>query len=179
MMAAYLLMAVVGYLVLGVAYYASKRPSYSHFQHTISELGETGSAYAKPVGYGLFLPVGLACLWSAYLAHDRSEPVAIILALMGLSYSMAAFFPCDPETPAIGSWQNTVHNVVGGICYIGMGLQLRELSDQGGATYFGVSFLLLAAFLIMFVIGWPKRLIGLAQRLAEASIFASAFLTLQ
>ena len=52
---------------------------------------------------------------------------------------------------------------------------VNELMDTKTARLIGVTFTLLCAFLIIFIIGFPKSFIGLAQRLAEASMFPWQF----
>ena len=48
---------------------------------------------------------------------------------------------------------------------------VNELMDTKTARLIGVTFTLLCVFLIIFIIGFPKSFIGLAQRLAEANMF--------
>lgn len=174
----YLLLAISIYWALGIAFYASKRESYDHSRDTISELGEAGSAYEMQVAYAVFVPVGLGLMAIAYALHASDQHLSLLCGFMGLSYFLSAFFPCDPGTPLSGSWKNAVHNLIGGVCYAAMVYQLRELSELDGGAHFDVSFMLLAGFLIAFVIGWPKRLIGLAQRVAEASVLISVLIAL-
>ena len=174
----YWLLAVSLYWVLGIAYYGSKRETYSHFRHTISELGESGSAFERQVGFFIFLPVGIGLMLIGYGLLSLDEHLALLSTVMGLSYFLSAFFPCDPGTPLAGSWKNSIHNLIGGVCYAVMIYQLRELSDQGRGEQFGIAFVPLAAFLITFIVGWPKQLIGLAQRVAETGVFVSLLISL-
>jgi protein-S-isoprenylcysteine O-methyltransferase Ste14 len=71
-----------------------------------------------------------------------------------------------------------MHNIIGGVCYAAMAYQLNELMDSKAAWFIDVTFKLLCAFLLIFIVGFPKSIIGLAQRLAEASIFLSTALLL-
>ena len=52
---------------------------------------------------------------------------------------------------------------------------VNELMDTKTARLIGVTFTLLCAFWVIFIIGLPKSFIGLAQRLAEASMFLWQF----
>ncbi|MGJ8662393.1 MAG: DUF998 domain-containing protein [Marinicella sp.] len=174
----YLLLALFLYWIVAVIYYANKRPSYSHFKHTISELGESGSIHEKLVGFRVFAPIGLAFLLLAYLVYAKHQSAAVLSFAMGMSYFLSAFFPCDPGTPVSGSWKNTIHNLVGGIAYVAMGYQLKELIDQQLGWYVELAFIALAVFLFNFIIGWPKQIVGLTQRVAESAVFMCIFMLL-
>ena len=176
-MAFFLLMIYI-YLVWGIAFYAKKRKAYNHFRYSISELGELGSEYEKQVSFFIFLPVGLGCLIISIFAYTNNYQAAFLSGAIGLSYLLSAFFPCDPGTPLLGTWKNSIHNIVGGVCYAGMAYQLNELMDNNTGWHIDVSFTLLCVFLITFLVGFPKYFIGLIQRMAEASIFLSTFLLL-
>ncbi len=171
---AFSLLIIFIYLVFTVIFYAKKRDNYSHFKHSISELGESGSRYEKQVSYGIFLPVGLGAIIVAFSSYANHYHAAYISGAIGLSYFLSAFFPCDTGTPSVGSWKNMVHNIVGGVCYATMAYHLNELMDSNGRWYISLSLSLLCSFLVMFIIGFPKAVIGLAQRLAETSLFLSA-----
>jgi hypothetical protein len=172
------LLVIYTYLVCGVVFYGKKRKTYNHFRYSISELGELGSEYEKHVSYFIFLPVGLGCLIVSFARYDSNYPAAFLSGAIGFSYFLSAFFPCDPETPLLGTWKNTMHNIIGGVCYAATAYQLNELMDSKAAWFIDVTFKLLCAFLLIFIVGFPKSIIGLAQRLAEASIFLSTALLL-
>lgn len=166
------------YLACGITFYGAKRAAYNACKHTISELGESGSLYEKQVSYYLFFPVGFGCLLVANGIYEMNEPAAFIIGSLGVSYFLSAFFPCDPGTPAVGSWKNILHNIIAAICYAGIAYQLNELSSSHAPWHIQLSFSLLCTLLILFVIGLPKHLIGLLQRVTETSIFLSVFLLL-
>ena len=174
----YGLLLIYLYLLFGVIFYANKRPVYSHLKHSISELGENGSDYEKQVGFRVFMPVGLAFLLIAGLTYTENWPAAVLAGAMGFNYFLSAFFPCDPDTPVSGSWKNSIHNLVGGIAYVTMGYQLKALIDQQIGWYAEVAFIALAVFLFNFIIGWPKQVVGLTQRLAESTVFFCVFMLL-
>lgn len=175
---AYILLLIYIYLVCGVVFFAQKRKTYNHFKYSISELAELGSEYEKQVSYFIFLPVGLGCLFVSWVTYTSNYPVAFLSGAIGLSYFLSAFFPCDPKTPLLGNWKNFVHNIIGGVCYAAMAYQLNELIDNHSIWFIELAFSLLCAFLFIFLIGFPKNMVGLTQRLAETSIFLCSVLLL-
>lgn len=175
---AFLILFVLAYLSTATAWYAQRRPEYSHLRHTISELGEQGSADERSVSYLVFLPVGLACLLVAWLSRTSHPGAPGLLVAVGAAYSLSALFPCDPGTPLAGTWKNSIHNLAGGIAYAAIAYQLNDLADGPMGNYFQFTLWLLGAFLIAFVAGWPRQRIGLLQRLAEASILIGIVLLL-
>jgi len=175
---AFLFLIIYVYLICAIVFYARKRHTYSHLKHTISELGELGSQYEKQVSYIIFLPVGIGCLAISFATYTSNHQAAFLSGAMGLSYLLSAIFPCDTGTPLSGTWKNTIHNIVGAACYVAMAYQLNELIDSHTNVFVDISLFLLCSFLLIFIIGFPKQVIGLAQRIAEASIFLSTFLLL-
>ena len=174
----YLLATLIIYLFSAVTYYAAKVPAYSHIKHTISELGANGTEIENAVGFKVFMPVGLGFIFLAGLTYATNWPVAVLAGAMGFSYFLSAFFPCDPGTPATGSWKNSIHNLVGGVAYVTMSYQLKQLIDLQFGWYAELAFVALAVFLFNFIIGWPKQVVGLTQRLAETAVFVSVFMLL-
>ena len=174
----YLLATLIIYLFSAVTYYAAKVPAYSHIKHTLSELGANGTEFEKAVAFKVFIPVGLGFILLAGLIYDTNWPAAVLAGAMGFSYFLSAFFPCDPGTPTSGSWKNSIHNLVGGVAYVTMGYQLKQLIDLQFGWYVEVAFIALAVFLFNFIVGWPKQVVGLTQRLAEAAVFVCIFMLL-
>jgi hypothetical protein len=174
-------------VLLGTLCFASLRPGYSHISNTISELGETGAAQAHLVGFGFFLPVGLIVWLALRLAHRHSpgpDTALILLALSGLGtgYVLAAFFPCDPGAPLLGSWRTLVHNAAGLIDYGGtaFGFLLfcrycagHKMRPQ--AVLFGIAAAL--GFLAMVLLGlpWAFSIRGAVQRVSELIQFTGVF----
>ena len=109
---------VIVLLITGNFYFSGKKTGYSNIRHTISELGETGSAYEKQAGFGLFLPTGILLAVISYLAKDNINAMGLALSLAA-GYVAAAFFPCDPGSPSSGTWKQQVHNLGGFIEYAG------------------------------------------------------------
>lgn len=162
-------LSIYSFLLVGLLYYGNKRTEYSHARDTISELAENGSEYEKHVSYFVFLPFGLGILFIEFFVNSPNEALSILLLAVGLSYALSAFFPCDSSTPAIGSWKNVLHNLVGAGCYVAMLHSLMELSESDALAM--ISFSAICVLLVSFVIGWPKRYLGYIQRIAEFSVF--------
>lgn len=166
---AYLLSAIIGF--------AARRPDYNHSKNTISELGEAGATSARLVSFGVFLPVGLALLLVAVLAR-RVEPDGALLALcIAVGYAVAAIFPCDAGSPVSGSPRQTVHNLGGGVEYVGGALALWRLSEAHG-SFFQVAALTVGAAAVALSIPSLPGIRGLVQRVAEVALFAGLSLSL-
>lgn len=161
------------YLVLGVYYYAKKREGYCHLQHTISELGESGTPYTKQVSLLLFIPVGLGFCLMSLVFWQQHETLSILCGAMGLAYFFSGIFPCDPGTPVVGSVSNVMHNLVAWVGYATVAYQLNELTDGHNAVFSEISLAILCGFIVIFLMQWPKVLVGLTQRLAEGAIYIS------
>lgn len=97
----YLALLTTLLLLIGMTFFGWRKPAYSHWQHTISELGEVGSLLSPRVSYGLFLPIGLLLGPLAWLAE--STPIAGLAGCVATGYIVAALFPCDAGSPLWGS----------------------------------------------------------------------------
>jgi hypothetical protein len=92
---------------------------YSHVSQYISELGAIGAPYANLVNLAGFLTIGLATAVFACATYAALGTTAVhragAICLLGISlgYLLAAFAPCDPGCPAVGSSRQAVHNVGG------------------------------------------------------------------
>ncbi|GAA5002281.1 DUF998 domain-containing protein [Pseudoluteimonas lycopersici] len=159
------------YLFVALIALAPRKPGYSHFRHSISEIGETGAPHQRFVALGLFLPVGLALLLVAFLLRPALPAAATALALcLAIGYIGAAVFPCDPGSPMSGTWRQGLHNLAGGVEYIGGGFALMALSENLGQPFKLAGFIVLgAAIAISVVPSSPVR--GLIQRIAETCLF--------
>lgn len=163
-------------LVAGLFYFGQRKSAYSHFRHTISELGETGSPLQHQVAWGFFMPLALLLASLAYLLSDSSLPKALaqLAACLAIGYGGAAFFPCDPGSPMQGSWRQQLHNLAGGIEYVGGAVSLWQLAQSYGVIWqvSACSVGLIAVALSL----WPQaRWRGLLQRVAEAILLGSLF----
>lgn len=171
-------------VLVGPWAFALARPEYSHIRHTISELGESGAPLSSLVNFGFFLPTGLL-VWLAiavaypFYARDRSTSLGLCaFASLGLGYVMAAFFPCDPGSPLMGSWRQQVHNVFGLIEYLGTGVALIAFGwSHTKAKSYRVSVVLVSsgvAVLVGLVLLCTPSWIsvrGLVQRVTEVIMF--------
>lgn len=171
-------------VLVGTCAFALARPEYSHIRHTISELGESGSPLSSLVSFGLFLPTGVL-EWVAIVlaypiyARDRVTFFGICaFASLGLGYVMAAFFPCDPGSPLMGSWQQQVHNVFGLVEYLGTGAGLMALGwshTKGKSSLTGVALIfsgvaVLIGLVLLSAPSWSS-VRGLVQRVTEMIMF--------
>jgi hypothetical protein len=169
-----LVLAAALLLTGGVIHFGRRKPGYRHLQHTLSELGETGAPDQGPVAWGCFLPVGLLLLAAGLRAPGPAAPLAFCLAT---GYLGAAAFPCDPGSPASGTWRQGLHNLAGAVEYVGGGVVLLRLG-QGGwpwGTWAGGAVLGAAAALTLLL---PTGGRGLIQRGAELLLFGTLALRL-
>lgn len=164
----YLSVVALSFVFFGTVLFAIRKPGYSHFKHTISELGEQNAKDQAPVNYGFFLPVGLILLAIAFLSKDTTT--GGLALVVGLGYSVAAFFPCDVGSPSSGSWKQQIHNLGGFIQYVGA----IYFISQADLSIFFISneILLLILIVCLVAISIPAFVLrGLAQRIAELLIF--------
>jgi len=157
-------------LLIGVAFFSIRRRGYSQRRDTLSELGEWGAPGWRAVGWGLFLPVGLA-LWvlaTAMAGAPALAPAAGLAACLGIGYVGAALFPCDPGSPLQGSWRQQLHNLAGAVEYVGGAACLYA----AGGVFTGPAVLALAGGVGLSVSAVrPVR--GLLQRVIETLLFVS------
>jgi hypothetical protein len=101
------------------------------------------------------------------------------LATVGVSYLVAAVFPCDAGCPGSGSLSQSVHNAFGFLEYVGalVGLVLLGSAFRASAVWRALSPVCLGCAVVLGV-GFVAMLIpplesvrGLSQRIAEAAIF--------
>ncbi|MFD2937686.1 DUF998 domain-containing protein [Spirosoma flavum] len=165
-------------LLTGISYFGWRKPAYSHWHDTISELGEVGSPRSRAVSYGLFLPVGLLLGLVATLADTTA--LAGLAGCVGTGYVMAAFFPCDVGSPVSGSVRQQIHNVGGAVEYLGSAYWLTQLSPQPlGIDYTLYSIVagsLIAGSILLSIPGLLLR--GLIQRMMEGIVFSFLLLTI-
>jgi hypothetical protein len=174
-----LVLAVVTAAIAAVVpiYFGRRKPGYSHIRHTISELGEIGSPVGRSVSYIGFLATGIS-LWlfllvaAAALPHESMESF-YLLSLVGAGYVGGALFRCDAGAPAAGSWRNALHNIFGGLEYIGAVGAFATLRNS--SFWSPLSDLSMYAAGLVLVCLWgisfPHPFRGLVQRIAEATIF--------
>jgi hypothetical protein len=164
------------WLLFGLVYVGQRKPGYSQWRDTISELGEVGTPLTRPVSYGLFLPIGLLLWLAAWLTEV--DGTAGLSACVGAGYVLAAFFPCDVGSLTSGSGRQQLHNLGGAIEYIGGAYWLSQLST--GLVVAGYSLFSLAAGVVvagavlLSVPGFSLR--GLTQRIVDGVLFGSLLL---
>lgn len=109
----------------------------------ISELGAAGAPDAAAVN-GSFLVGGVlfvaACVALARAAGRGAATLALV-SLVGWSYCVVAFVPCDAGCPAKGSPAQALHNAVGALGYLGGGVGLLLASRASGRTRHAPSWL--------------------------------------
>lgn len=156
------------YLAIATVVAASRKPAYSHATHTISELAESGSTYTLPVSLGVFLPVAVALGIVAWDLRSTHPPVAALALSLAVGYGLGAMFPCDPGSPIAGSGRQTVHNVGGGIQYLGGAMSLMWIGESGGSGFRAAGLVVgISAILLSF----ESRVRGIIQRIAESCLF--------
>ena len=165
-----LVIILVAFLATRVIVFGYLRPGYSHRRDTLSELGEAGAPRGKLVSYTVFLPVGLGLLLCAWMLRPGAPPAMYLALCVAIGYVGAAFFPCDPGSPMQGSARQTVHNLAGGVQYIGGAVALWQLSATGGLLFQGLAALAGFGALILSLPEFrPVR--GAVQRVAELALF--------
>lgn len=170
MLAAVLAALAAACLAIGLFFFARRKPGYSHLHHTISELGETGSRDQRPVAFAWFLPIGLALLLVACLLRSHSPAASLLALAIGIGYAGAALFRCDRGSPLSGTWRQSLHNLAGGVEYIGGGMALVTLARDLGAPFRIAGFVVLGAAIALSVLPstGPR---GAVQRVAELCLF--------
>lgn len=158
------------YLFVSLFALAPRKPGYSHVKHSISELGEVGAPDQRFVAIGLFLPIGLALLLVAYLVRPVSQVVAALALCIAIGYIGAAIFPCDPGSPSSGTMRQNLHNIAGGVEYVGGGFALLTLAERFGQPFRIAGFIVLGATIALSVLT-SNSFRGLIQRIAEFCLF--------
>ena len=167
--------AATAWLMVGVFAFAYRKPQYSHFNHTISELGEVGARDQRLVAFALFLPVGLLLLTAASLLRPESQAAAGLALAIAIGYLVASMFPCDPGSPALGNTRQTLHNLGGAVQYIGGGFALLMLAESWGSPFkIAAGIVLATAAALTFLPSTFAR--GLAQRIGETCLFGGLIL---
>ena len=166
------------FLSVAITLFAWQRPDYSHIHHTISELGEISTPKSKMVSFGVFLPVGLALAYIAFLIEQSAPNSSILAGCIAVGYVVAALFPCDTGSPLHGSLRQGLHNLGGGVEYIGGGLALWKLAESHDSISLRVSAIIVgvAAFSLSVPAFFAIR--GLIQRVAEVLLFSCLVVSL-
>lgn len=160
-------------------------PNYSHLSQFISELGANGAPHASLINFAGFLPAGVfICGFAvlAWLALPRSTASAfgmLGIALFGLGYIVATFYPCDAGCrPAAPSADQAIHNALGLLGYLTAPFTLALLgwkarSWPGGKALSIHGFIAaVGAFIGISFLSPEFPYVGLAQRLLEVSVLS-------
>ncbi|MEM9595675.1 MAG: DUF998 domain-containing protein [Acidobacteriota bacterium] len=168
-MGASIALAAALYLGAAIVFLGRRKPGYRHVAHSISELGEVGARDQGKVAFAVFLPVGLALAAAAALSPPWPPALRSLAACIAVGYVGGALFPCDPGSPAAGSWRQGIHNLAGAVEYLGGALSLFVLSETLGPVFQILGFVVGA---VTVTLAFPNPFRGLIQRTAEAALFA-------
>jgi hypothetical protein len=154
-------------------------------RHTISELGDIVSPSSQIVSLGVFLPVGVGCLAIARWSADRlagselSAGLSTLALSLAIGYIVGAIFRCDPGCPLEGSWRQGIHNLGGGIEYVGgaaglwrIGGALKDSATHSLGIGFGAAAAIVAVAVVLMSVPALFRWRGAVQRVAEVLLFA-------
>jgi hypothetical protein len=180
--------AITVFLLAGVLWFGWRRADYSHIRHTISELGEYGTPDGRLVSFGLFGPVGLALLGvgGPVLLSEQAAlfpaGFGLLAVALGVGYLGGALFPCDHGSPLIGSGRQQLHNLAGGVQYVGGAAALFLAADAPRLLPPALVPWLLGSAGVVTVVAlalsvqalFPIR--GLIQRIGELLLFGNLLL---
>lgn len=160
-------------------------PGYSPSRDFISELGAAGAPDAAAVNLTFLLAGLLFVATCVTIARaTRGSTTAMMLAsLVGWSYVVVAFAPCDAGCPADGSSTQALHNAVGALGYLGGGIGLLLASRAGAPGRHAPPWLSVAAGLLaiggLVAMGAPELadVRGAAQRVVEGGVFVWLLVT--
>ena len=129
---------VIGFYFIGSAV----KPGYSQLSNFVSEYNATGTPWANVLTYAGF--VATTTLLSGFLF--AAAPLAQVSGISRLgfwllwsvpaSYFLAVIAPCDAGCPIEGSISQTLHNVLGIVAYLGMGISLVLVAFAPGFNAF-------------------------------------------
>lgn len=169
MTAALLLTLLAGLLLLVADLRLPPRmPAYSRWRDTISELGAVGSPNQALVSMAVFFPIAFLMGIVAFTLRFSFQPAGILGLSLAIGYFAAAIFPCEPGAPLFGSFTNMLHNLGGGLQYVGGALGLLRLAESLGWPFQAAGLVVAAATV---AISFPGPWRGAIQRVAEICLF--------
>jgi len=157
------------YLFTSLVFLSGNKNGYSHVRHTISELGEVGAPQQHFVSFAVFFVVGITLLLVAYLVQPYSKPVALLALSLSIGYLVAALFPCDAGSPMMGSFRQAIHNLGGGVEYLGGALAFFLIAETFGRPFQVVGWVVAGLGIALSI--HPFFIRGLLQRGAEIALF--------
>ena len=166
-MAPALSLATALFLLVVIVILANRRSGYSHWRSTISELGEIGAPLSHWASWGLFLPVGLSMAYVAVAVKQAAPTSSLLAACLAAGYLVAALFPCDPGSPLSGSLRQGIHNLGGGVEYIGGAYAVWQLGNGQPTGPIQLSALLIGIIALLLSSPVFLAIRGLLQRIAE------------
>lgn len=170
------------FVMLGIFILGSMKTDYSHIDHTISELGETGSNVATEAAI-FFVLWGLLSIGFAYGLFRQTEKTQyywvtpLLIVINGVFDEIGSgLFPTDPggEIVTINGAIHLIVSLIGVLAIMSapfmFAIYLKQKSDstnwnqlQSYSKFFGIS--LMIASLLLLITESIKTGIGLAQRI--------------
>ena len=176
---------VIGFYFIGSAI----KPGYSQISNFVSEYNAVGTAWAGTLTYAGFFTT--AAILSAFLivavplirAEGASRVGAWLLWSLPASYFTAVIAPCDAGCPLEGSASQIAHNLLGIVCYFGMGISVLLIAFDSRFSGFKLrrTFLLITGIAfpaVFFLMVQPEldQWAGLLQRLLDIAMAVSLIL---
>jgi hypothetical protein len=159
--------------------FAVRWPEYRAARDFISELGAAGAPDASAVNL-TFLAAGVlfvaACAAIARASQGRALALSLV-SLVGWSYVVAAFVPCDAGCPAEGSATQALHNAAGALGYLGGGIGLLLAAQAASSDRHAPAWLARVAGALAIAglagMGAPELadVRGVLQRVVELGVF--------
>jgi hypothetical protein len=118
------------------------------------------------------MPIGVVFLLEALLLRSSVPAGSVVCLCIAVGYLVAAAFPCDPGSPVSGSARQAVHNLGGGVEYIGGGIALLASAETFGLQARIAGFLVLVVAVALTILP-PHAPRGLVQRIGEIVLFGS------
>ncbi len=159
-------------------------PGYSHVSQFISELAATGAPHASYVNYFGFLPTEIfmllfaAIVWMVLPASKLKIAGLLSLVMYGLSFVVAAFYPCDFQCrPVEPSASHLLHMGFGMAAYFFGVLTIYLLAWDSqrwaNSKLPFISGMVIATIALILLPNYDPELatVGLVQRTAETLIY--------
>lgn len=174
--------AVLSLLILGAATLAGSAlyPDYDHLRQFISELGASGAPHGPHISLAFIVSGALLTIfWLLCAALFPRSPLSLIgfglCALNGLGLMFGGVFPCDFECETGASLTGVLHELLGGLGYLGgvagiflIGLAARRWPD--GRGLFILSLICgVPAACVVWLVHPGFHWLGVSQRILETA----------